>query len=335
MASGLRVSSFIAFFVAGCMLLLGPPTATAQTTALDDILGSIVKIEARVPSSARSARTLGTERSGSGAVIDGEGLIVTIGYIVTDATDVTVTAASGAQVPAELVAYDYETGLGLVRTLKTLNVKPIRLGDSDRARERSPTVIAGFGGKEAVRGAYVVSRRTFTGYWEYMMEDAVYTAPFYESFGGAALLDAEGRLIGVGYVAVGDAAGPGTGVAGNMFVPINRLKAILPDMIEHGRGKGAGRPWLGVQTHEMAGRLLVMRVNPESPASQAGIKQGDILLTLNGQPLDSQADFYRRLWISGEPGTTVEFTVLQGVGIATLRVRTVDRNTLFPVGRAN
>lgn len=341
MASGIRVPLFMAFFLAGCIGLLAPRPVWAQTQtpppsrALDEILNSIVKIEARVPASARSARTLGTDRAGSGAVIDAEGLIVTIGYIVTDATDITITTASGAQVPAELVAYDYETGLGLVRTMKSINVRPVRLGDSDAARERTPAVIAGFGGREAVRGAYVLSRRVFTGYWEYMMENALYTAPFYESFGGASLLDGEGRLIGVGYVAVNDAAGQGSGVAGNMFVPINRLKAILPDMIETGRGKGIGRPWLGVQTHEVGGRLFVIRVNPESPASEAGLKQGDILLTLNGQSLETQADFYRRLWNSGAPGTTVAFTVLQGVVINTLNVRTVDRNSIFSVGRVN
>jgi S1-C subfamily serine protease len=147
----------MAFFIAGCIGLLASATAQAQVraqvqaTPLDDILASVVKIEARVPASARSARTLGTERAGSGAVIDAEGLIVTIGYIVTEATDITVTTASGAQVPAELVAYDYETGLGLVRTMKTLNVKPIRLGDSDVARERTPAVIAGFGGNRCGR----------------------------------------------------------------------------------------------------------------------------------------------------------------------------------------
>jgi len=357
MASGFRVAARIRAvpLLAAILLAMGPLAtglglfaprsgmaqrataegATAEAAAVEDILDSIVKIEARVPASARSARTLGMARSGSGAVIDGDGLIVTIGYIVTEATDVTVSTSSGAEVPAELVAYDDETGLGLVRTLQAIDVKPIRLGDSDAARARTPAVIAGFGGKDALRGAYVMSRRVFTGYWEYLMEDALYTAPFYESFGGAALLDGAGRLIGIGHVAVPDAAGPGSGIAGNMFVPINRLKAILPEMLEHGRRQGPGRPWLGVQTQEVGGRLFVIRVSADSPAAEAGIGHGDVLLALNGQPLAGQADFYRRLWGAGEPGATVAVTVLQGVGVNTLEIRTVDRRSLDAVGRAN
>ncbi len=324
------------------LLLLFPPPASASPgdaplrppgadgeSAMERVLGGIVGIRTTVPENARTAGSLGTERQGTGIVIDESGLVLTIGYLILEATSAEVVLQDGGARPAALVAYDHNTGFGLLRIRGPIQVTPATLGSSTELAEGAGVVSVAMGGARPITPARVVSRRVFAGYWEYLLEDAIFTAPANPFFGGAGLFDMRGRLVGIGSLVVNDAAGPTEPVHGNMFVPIDALKPILKVMVETGRGPGPAHPWLGVYTHEVRGRLVIMRVADGSPAEQAGVKTGDIIMGANGRHVSDMAEFYRRVWAQGGPGSDITIDVLdQGspeLEIKKIKIRAADR----------
>jgi S1-C subfamily serine protease len=303
-------------------LLLSPHgAAVAQTSPLDSVVG----VEARVPADARTANALGTRREGSGVVIDDKGLVLTIGYLILEAESTEIVLPGDRRIPAEVVAYDYDSGFGLLRALGRLDLDPVELGDSSALTAQSQILVASFGYAQNLTPALVASRRDFAGYWEYLLPDAIFTAPPHRGFGGAALLGPDGRLLGIGSLFVGDAAAKDQPLAGNMFVPIDALKPVLADLLSHGRRSGPGHPWLGVFTQELRGRLFVDRVSPQGPAAAAGLAVGDIIVSVGDAPVAGMADFYRKIWALGEPGVTVPLTVLKADGLSQVEVKSGDR----------
>ncbi len=285
---------------------------------------SVVRVHVKAVPDARSRSTLGPEREGTGIVIDSSGLILTIGYLIQEAETVEVSAADGRPLTASVIAYDYSTGFGLLRAVKAPPIRPIAFGDSANVSDREPVLIVGFDG---VAPAFVVSRRPFAGYWEYLLDEAIYTAPATVNWQGAALINKEGKLLGVGSLVVGDAIGARTQLPGNLFVPIDLLKPILGDLIAQGKSANKPRPWLGINTQDLQGKLMVTRVSPDSPAEKAGLATGDIIVGVRGQTIQDQADFYRRLWASGDAGAEVMLDVLKGTEIKKMGVRSMDRNS--------
>ncbi len=306
---------------------LAQPAADAQRTAeaeqqrLREAVDAVVRIRMRALRDATSMELLGPDREGTGVVIDSSGLVLTIGYLVVEASRIEVFTADGKSMPATLVAFDQPTGLALLRTSSPVPVRPVELGDSARLEATEPVLVAS---AVAADVAYVASRRTFTGYWEYILEDAIFTAPPRGDFAGAALIGRDGRLLGIGSLFVADAMQPRANFPGNMFVPINSLRPILGDLIANGRRADA-RPWLGLHTQEVQGRIVVTRVTPESPAQKAGLRRGDIITALAGQELAGQADLYKRLWAYGKPGVRVPLRVLQGNRMLEVGVESMDR----------
>jgi len=289
---------------------------------------SVLKVRAQSGANARSGATLGRQREGTGVVIDSSGLVLTIGYLITEAEKVELLTSDGKVFPATVIGYDTSTGLGLLKGLVNLPVKPVDMGESNAAKEREMVLIVGFDG---VAPAYIVSKRPFVGYWEYLLDEAIYTAPATVNWQGAALLNREGKLLGIGSLAVGDAMGGRGGVPGNMFVPIDIIKPVLGDMIANGRSTGKPRPWLGISSQEAGTNLIITRVSPEGPADDAGLKAGDIIVGIGGQALKGQADFYLRLWKTGEAGVDVSLEVLKGNKVETLKIKSGDRNNYFRV----
>jgi S1-C subfamily serine protease len=287
---------------------------------------SVVKLRSRAVAGARTASTLGTQREGTGVVIDANGLVLTIGYLILEAESIELSTVAGQSVPATVVAYDAETGIGLVRALGTLPIKPVDFGSSAGIATRDPVFIVGFDG---VAPAYVVSRRQFVGYWEYLLNDAIYTAPATVNWQGAALLDRQRRLVGIGSLAVPDAVGPDSQVPGNLFVPIDQLKALLPDLIAKGRSSAPPRPWLGVYTREVEGNVIVTRVADDGPADRAPVRIGDVIVAVEGQTIKGQADFYQRIWRSGEPGREIPLDVLREGRIQRVTVKSSDRDRYY------
>ena len=296
---------------------------------LIDAANAAVTVKAKAIANARSIRTLGEERSGAGVLIAPEGLVLTIGYLILEADQVEITTARGRTLPATVVAYDHATGFGLLRPIGPLDVKPIKLGTSSAVESLDRLMTVGGGGEESVTVATVVSRRRFAGYWEYMIDEAIFTSPPRPDHSGAALINKEGELVGIGSLFVMDAASPGERLPGNMFVPIDLLKPILAEMIRTGQQKGGRRPWIGVSSLEEDGRIKVMRVSDDGPAALAGIAPGDILLSMGGEKLETLPDFYRRLWSSGAPGVEVQLKVLHGSEIRDITIKSIDRATLI------
>ena len=304
---------------------------TGRTPALDadTFFAAIVKIETRALPDARSAAVLDAEREGTGVVIAKDGLILTIGYLIIEADDVTIVDDRGRSLPARVVAYDHATGLGLVRSIAPLNIAPLKLGDSSKLSESDPVLIVNNGGRSEAMRAYVVSRRPFSGNWEYLLDSAIFTSPPTLNWSGAALIGTDGTLVGIGSLLLRDATESDPPVPGNMFVPIETLKPILADLIKLGRRAGPARPWLGVAADEVQGRLVVSRVSPEGPADLAGVQQGDIILAVGGEGVRSQGDFYRKLWARGAAGTEIPLRLLQGIDIREVQVRSMDRLDYF------
>jgi serine protease Do len=295
----------------------------------DAFFAAIVKVEIRALPDARSAATLGSEREGTGVVIGKDGLILTIGYLLVEADEVKIVDDRGRTLPARVVAYDHATGLGLVRPITPLDIAPLELGDSSKLSESDPVLIVNSGGRSEATRAYVVSRRQFSGNWEYMLDSAIFTSPPALNWSGAALVGTDGALLGIGSLILRDATESDPHLPGNMFVPIEALKPILADLIKTGRRAGPARPWLGVAADEVQGRLVVVRVSPEGPADLAGVQRGDIILAVGGEGVRSQAEFYRKLWARGAAGSEIPLRLLQGIDIHEVKVRSMDRLDYF------
>src|SRR5688572_264822 len=297
-----------------------PPAAQAQDLTVDAL--SVVKIRSKAVANARSNRTLGADRQGTGVVIDSEGLVLTIGYLIVEADTIELSTADGKSFPATVVGYDYATGFGLIKALRPLPVKPVQFGQSGSIGDRELVLIVGFDG---VAPAYVVSKRPFIGYWEYLLDEAIYTAPATVNWSGAALLNREGKLLGIGSLVVGDAMGTRQQVPGNMFVPIDLLKPLLGDLIATGKSSAKPRPWIGVNSQEVQGNVIITRVSAEGPAEAADIRAGDVIVGIGGQPIKGQADFYTKLWSRGEAGVSIPLEVLRAGKVETITVKSIER----------
>ncbi|TCR60963.1 S1C family serine protease [Bosea sp. BK604] len=289
-------------------------------------LQSIVGVRSSIPDDAFTAGTLGTRREGSGVVIRDNGLVLTIGYLITEAEEVWLAPQDGRVVPAHALAYDQETGFGLVQALDRLDLPAVPFGDAAGARIGDPVVIAdGIG--QTVR-ANIVAKQEFAGYWEYLLEEAIFTAPAHPSWGGAALIGSDGRLLGIGSLHL--QMGRGEEVADiNMIVPIDLLPPILNDLLARGRVDKPPRPWLGAFSAENNGKVVVMSVAEGGPAAQAGLRPGDIIRDVQDSEVEGLADFYRKLWATGPAGAEVPIRVVRDGREAWLRVRSADRGSFL------
>lgn len=308
----------------GLLVTLFSQSVTAQQSP-EDIFKAVFGLQATIPADARTAASLGTVRQGSGVVIDNDGLILTIGYLILEANSVTVTTHEGLNIDAVIVAYDSDTGFGLVRSDEPLGIDPLEFGDSDTLQDGDPVYVIGSGGMESIGPARVVSRRTFPGYWEYLLEDAIFTSPPYRFFSGSVLIGRDSTLLGIGSLILQDAAAGDSDVPGNMFVPINALKPILEALVTTGRDPKPRRPWIGVYTQEYRGHVVVTRVAAQSPAMQADIKPNDIILKVAETAVSDMAGFFREMWALGDAGVEVPLVVLRGSDIITITVLSTDR----------
>ena len=297
----------------------------ASRFATEDLAGAIVKLGIRVPPTARTADTLGTEREGTGVLIDDAGHILTIGYLLLEAQSILVVTADGRVLPATVAGFDHASGFGLVRAAQSLDHPPVLLGNSADARELTTAVVAAHAGAGGWSNACIVRRRPFTGWWEYALDDAIFTAPARDNHSGAALLDNEGQLIGIGSLWVGDAADSGAAFPGNMFVPIDILTPILADLRTLGRRSGAARPWLGLYSEEVRQHVVVTQVLRDSPSERGGVKRGDIILAVGGQAIGNQGEFYRTLWASGVAGSEITLQIWRAKSVREVSVRSMDR----------
>ena len=300
------------------------PRAADLAFDLKGALDSIVMLRANVPDDAFTASILGTERAGNGIVIGDDGLTLTIGYLVTEAESVWLTNNSGATVAAHPLAYDFATGFGLVVPLGKLDAPVLPRGRATTAGVDDDVLVVGHGGVAHTLKARVIAKREFAGYWEYLLDEALFTAPPHPEWSGAALLDDTGRLIGVGSLLVQEAVGDNT-VQGNMFVPTDLLDPLLDDLLKRGRSTRQPRPWLGMYTTEIASHLVVNGLAKRGPADSAGVRLGDIVVDIAGERVTGLADFYRKFWSLGPPGTRVPLTLARDGAVTRIDIKSADR----------
>ncbi len=293
--------------------------------AADDLTGAIVKLGIRVPPTARTADTLGTEREGTGVLIDDAGHILTIGYLLLEAESILVVTADGRVLPATVAGFDHATGFGLVRAAQPLDHPALEIGDSSAMSEMNTVTIAAHAGAGGWSNACIVKQRPFTGWWEYAIDDAFFTAPARDNHSGAALLDNRGALIGIGSLWVGDASDTGTAFPGNMFVPIDLFKPISVDLKTHGRRSGAARPWVGIYSEDVRQHVVVTQVLRDSPADRGGVERGDVILAVGEQVIGNQADFYHALWACGAAGSDIVLQIWRAKTVRKINVHSIDR----------
>ena len=296
---------------------------------LDHLLQSIVAIHSTIPADGFTASILGTERAGSGVVIRDDGLVLTIGYLITEAENVWLAKPDGNVTPAHALAYDQETGFGLVQALGRLDLPAMDIGRSSNARLGDPVILAGGGDRHQFVRANIVGKQEFAGYWEYMLDEAIFTAPAHPLWGGTGLIGADGKLLGVGSLLVQQLTAEGTPQDLNMVVPIDLLAPILDDLLNFGRINKPARPWLGVYSVESEGKIVIANVAEHGPAAAAGLRQGDVVSGIRDLGVESLADFYRKLWSCGPAGTEIPIEIVRDNRSLWLRVKSADRGSFL------
>jgi S1-C subfamily serine protease len=293
---------------------------------LDAALSAVVAIRTVVPADAFTADILGTERTGNGVIIRNDGVVLTIGYLVTEASEVWMTLADGRTIRGDVIGYDQETGFGLIQALGRVALPALSLGDSSDAVPGMRVVAAGAGGREHSVAARVIARQEFAGYWEYLVDEAIFTAPAHPYWGGTALIGPEGNLLGVGSLQLEQAGEDGEGVPLNMYVPTNLLKPVLDDLLTMGQPNRPPRPWLGLYATEVDDRVVIAGVAGRGPAARAKLKQGDVVLAVGGMKISGLAGLFRTVWSLGRAGVEVPMTVYRDGRPLDLTVTSGDRN---------
>jgi len=283
------------------------PRAGDYRFDLERVLSSVVGLHSIIPPDAFSADTLGTERAGNGVLID-EGLVLTIGYLITEAEALWLHMGDGRVVEGHALGFDSVTGFGLVQSLRRLDLDFLPLGASAACDIGDRVVMGGAGGRTRSVASQIVAKQEFAGYWEYMLDQAIFTHPAHPNWGGTGLISERGELIGIGSLQL-EREREGKAEHVNMVVPIDLLKPILEDLRKFGRVNRPARPWLGMYSTEIDNRVVVVGVSAKGPAARADIKTGDVILAVNGEKVTSQAGFYRRLWSLGTAGVDVPLTV--------------------------
>ncbi len=304
------------------------PSAAQQASmarALERAQAAVVGVNSVTVDGAGSAATLGRERQGSGVVIGADGLVLTIGYVILEADRVELRLSGERSVPARVVGYDLATGFGLLQALAPLRTEPVPLGTSGAFSGDEPLVIASGGSDGGLSLARLVSRRPFSGYWEYHIDGALFTAPPRFDHSGAALFNTDGELVGIGSLVVGDAMGDGTPLMrGNMFVPIDLLKPILGEMRERGASRGSTRAWLGLNCVEHEGQVRVLRLTAAGPAEDAGLRPGDQIVSIDGTPVARLEALYKTLW-NGDADREVTLEIRRAGAVQAVKLQSVDR----------
>jgi S1-C subfamily serine protease len=300
------------------------PKADETQFDLKRAFDAVVLVRAEIPPDALSASTLGTERGGYGAVIREDGLILTIGYLINEATQIWLTSNRGVVVPGYRLGYDQPTGFGLIQPLGKLGAPHLPRGVAADVKVGDSVFVIGHGGAGHALKTKIIDKREFAGSWEYVLDEALFTAPAHPQWGGAALLDAQGSLIGIGSLLVQQEVN-GEAMHVNMFVPIDLLDPIFDAMLQTGRSQHPPRPWLGMSTQESEGKLVVGRLTPGSPAHRAGVHAGDMVLGVGDHRAASLADFFRSMWRLGAAGVEVPLTLARAGDVLRITVKSADR----------
>lgn len=304
------------------------PKPEAMAYDLERALKSVVSLSAHVPDEAFTASALGTERVGNGVLIREDGIVLTIGYLITEADQVSLRTSEGQTVSGHVLGYDQATGFGLLQALDPLDAPALSLASSKTVAVGEEVVVAAGGGRGRAMSSRLHARQEFAGYWEYLLEEALFTAPAHPLWSGAAVLSAAGELVGIGSLQLEQREDDGRIAPFNMSVPAELLQPIFEDLVR-GKPTGPARPWLGTLAQEIGGGVVIVGVSPGGPAARAEMREGDVVAAVAGEPVSDLAGFYRRLWSLGAPGVDVPLTLRRGGDVFDLEVRSADRRQLL------
>ncbi len=293
-------------------------------------LSALVSLKAHIPEDAMSASLLGTERTGHGARIREDGLIVTIGYVIHEAEQVWITSSDGMTVPGFVVGYDYDSGLGLVKPSMPLLGPVLPFGSGADINVGDHVSVAG--SVADAMDAKVVAKQEFAGRWEYLIDEAIFTAPHYESWSGAALISSDNKLCGIGSLVIQGFDVRGMPTTVNMFVPIDLIQPIIEEVCEHGRRLAPPRPWLGMLVQDDHETLMVVGVYPDCPAHKAGLRAGDVILRVDDSPVDGLAQMFRTIWSLGSAGVEIPMSIMRNSKRIDKVVRSADRVSYQRIG---
>ena len=301
------------------------PKADETQFDLARALDAVVLVRTEIPEDGFTAGLLGTERGGYGVVIREDGLVLTIGYLITEASKIWLTTNRGAVVAGYPLAYDQASGFGLIQPLGKLDAPHLRFGVVADVKVGDSAFVIGHGGRAHALKTRLIAKREFAGYWEYVLDEAIFTAPAHPLWGGAALLDAQGDLIGIGSLLVQQEV-KGESIHVNMFVPIDLLTPILDAMLQTGRSPHPPHPWLGMYTQDPEGKLVVGNVSPAGPADRAGVQAGDMVLGVGAVRVHGLAELFRAIWRVGPAGVEVPLTLARAGDVLRVTVKSADRN---------
>jgi S1-C subfamily serine protease len=293
---------------------------------LEHVLAAMVGVRTIIPSDAFTAETLGTERAGNGVFIRDNGLVLTIGYLITEAETIWLNLSDGRSVPGHVIGYDQETGFGLVQALAKVDVPALEIGKSSTTTIGERVVVAGAGGRHRSVAGRIVAKQEFAGYWEYVLDEAIFTAPSHPNWGGTALISPAGELIGIGSLQLQHVVDKGQPQNINMIVPIDLLNPIFDDLMKTGRRSGAPRPWLGLYATEVENRLVVVGLADKGPAKKADVRNGDIVISVAGKEVHDLASFFRQIWAQGQAGVEVPIKIYRDGDTMDVRVKSSERN---------
>jgi len=309
------------------------PSSADYAFDLEAAMSAVVGLRAMVPADAFTAQTLGTERAGNGVLIRDNGLVLTIGYLITEAESIWLSPGVGSPVPGHALAYDQETGFGLVQALARLDLPALPIGTSGNAQIGDRVVIAGAGGRQRSVAARVVAKQEFAGYWEYVLDEAIFTAPAHPNWGGTAMIGASGELLGIGSLQLEQGREKGDSGQLNMIVPIDLLKPILDDLLRHGRPNRPPRPWLGLYAAEIDDRIVVIGLADRGPAQRGGLHTGDVVQTIGGEEVRSLAGMFRRVWSLGQAGVEIPIGLERDGRRLEQKIASADRSRFFKAPR--
>jgi S1-C subfamily serine protease len=296
-------------------------------------VASVVGVRAEIPDDAFTAQTLGTERAGNGVLIRDSGLVLTIGYLITEAESIWLTPLAGPAVPGHALAYDQETGFGLIQALSRLDVRPLPIGNSAHTSVGERMVVAGAGGLHRSVAARIVAKQEFAGYWEYVLDEAIFTSPSHPNWGGTAVIGPAGELIGIGSLQLEQGREKDSDGHLNMVVPIDLLNPILDDLLRHGRPNRPARPWLGFYAAEIEDRIVIIGVADRGPAQKAGLQAGDVVQSVAGHEPTTLASLFRRIWSLGNAGVEVPLRIYRDGRTFEQKIVSSERSRFFKVPR--
>ncbi len=309
------------------------PDPRALAFDLDRALSALVLVHSRVPETALTAGALGTERAGNGVSIGNDGLILTIGYLITEAEQVWLTSSEGQTSQGYVVGYDQETGFGLVRAVQPLEIPSLSLGDSDSVLPGDSMIVAGHGGRDQAINAKVTTKSEFAGYWEYVLDEAIFTFPAHPNWGGTGAIGMQGELLGIGSLLVQQVTPSGESASANLIVPIDLLKPIFDDLCNYGRRSTEPRPWMGMLVQDVGDRLVVGSTYPGCPADEAGLNPGDVIVAVAGEKQTGLAQMFRKVWSLGPAGTEIPLSMMREGQAFEVVLRSIDRNLRLISGK--